>query len=329
MADFEYGVAVDAGEPARGGEFVTLMNWLGALISVALIAGLAFWGYQLWVRDVSGVPVVQALEGPMRIAPDDPGGENADHQGLAVNRIAAKGQAAAPADRLVLAPAPLQLSQEDQTAGEITAANAQADSIRDQPADALATDLAVAEALTSAAEADEPLVQDQSDLVTTTMQLAQITAQGEAASPLPKPELSELARTGIPDGAIAPDIAGVSRSVRPVARPATRVATIAAGAETPAGSVASADPASIPLGTRLAQLGAFDSPEVAKAEWVKIAKQFEDVMGDKVRVIQKAQSGGKSFYRLRAMGFENISDARRFCSMLLAGKAACIPVITR
>ena len=55
MADFEYGVAVDTGKPVRGSEMAALMNWLGALISLALIAGLAFWGYQLMVRDVSGV----------------------------------------------------------------------------------------------------------------------------------------------------------------------------------------------------------------------------------------------------------------------------------
>ncbi|HBS49363.1 MAG TPA: sporulation protein SsgA, partial [Rhodobacteraceae bacterium] len=33
--------------------------------------------------------------------------------------------------------------------------------------------------------------------------------------------------------------------------------------------------------------------------------------------------------RLRAMGFDDISDARRFCSALVAGGADCIPVTTR
>ncbi len=77
---------------------------LGAAASVALIAGLGWWGYDLAMRDARGVPVVRALEGPMRVAPEDPGGEVVDHQGLSVNNVAAVGAAAPPPDRLVLAP---------------------------------------------------------------------------------------------------------------------------------------------------------------------------------------------------------------------------------
>jgi hypothetical protein len=47
------------------------------------------------------------------------------------------------------------------------------------------------------------------------------------------------------------------------------------------------------------------------------------------RVVQKATSGGRVFYRLRAMGFADLSDARRFCSALVAEGADCIPVVTR
>ena len=38
--------------------------------------------------------------------PENPGGTPADHQGLAVNAVAAEGTAAAPADRLILGAAP-------------------------------------------------------------------------------------------------------------------------------------------------------------------------------------------------------------------------------
>ena len=62
---------------------------LGAVVSLALVAGLGVWGYKLTVRDVSGVPVVRALEGPMRVLPTDPGGKLATHQGLAVNAVQA------------------------------------------------------------------------------------------------------------------------------------------------------------------------------------------------------------------------------------------------
>ena len=98
MADIEYtqGVDEDYDVPASAG-IGRLVNILGAVASVALVAGIGVWGYKLLMRDVSGVPVVRALEGPMRIAPEDPGGRPADHQGLAVNEVAAYGTAAAPA----------------------------------------------------------------------------------------------------------------------------------------------------------------------------------------------------------------------------------------
>ena len=46
-------------------------------------------------------------------------------------------------------------------------------------------------------------------------------------------------------------------------------------------------------------------------------------------MVQKATSGGRTFYRLRAMGFADIADARRFCAVLAAEKAECIPVTLR
>ncbi len=56
------------------------------------------------MRDVSGIPVVRAMEGDMRVLPDNPGGGVAAHTGLSVNEVAAMGEAGGPEDRLVLAP---------------------------------------------------------------------------------------------------------------------------------------------------------------------------------------------------------------------------------
>ncbi len=50
---------------------------------------------------------------------------------------------------------------------------------------------------------------------------------------------------------------------------------------------------------------------------------------EKSRVVQTAQSGGRTFYRLRASGFADEGEARRFCSALLAEDTACIPVALR
>ncbi len=332
MADIEYGETVGEVYPSHGFSLVGFMNFLGAIISVALIAGLAWWGYQLMVRDVSGVPVVRALEGPMRIAPDDPGGKSADYQGLAVNNIAAVGEAADPADRLELAPKPTALLEEDMTVGELDAMEIVA-----APAEGLVADDAdMEEMTTSNAEADEPIVEDRASII----EAALLMVQQPEAQPLSATIASDAATEQsvasiLLDDVIPASVAGVSRSLIPQVRPATLVASLATAAvmtdATDAGTqtIATVDPAAIATGTRLVQLGAFPSPEEAKAEWAALDVKFEEFMDGKSQVIQRAQSGGKVFYRLRAYGFEDLSDARRFCSALLAGKANCIPVVTR
>ena len=67
---------------------------------------------------------------------------------------------------------------------------------------------------------------------------------------------------------------------------------------------------------------------VALAERLLNAR-FGDYLAGKRRLIQEASSGGRTFYRLRALGFDDLSDARRFCSALVAEGADCIPVVTR
>lgn len=85
----------------------------------------------------------------------------------------------------------------------------------------------------------------------------------------------------------------------------------------------------LPKGTRLVQLGAYASTDVARSEWARIGGKFTDFFAGKRMVIQEAVSGGKTFFRLRAEGFQDLAEARRFCSALTAAQADCIPVEVR
>ncbi|MEL7116404.1 MAG: SPOR domain-containing protein [Pseudomonadota bacterium] len=297
MADFAEIDGVEAGYDAAPGALAVLAGWTGALTSVALIAGLGVWGYQLAMRDVTGVPVVRALEGPMRVQPEDPGGSQAAHQGLAVNSVAAQGAAEAPADRLILAPPPLDLTAEDlprPALGAPTAPPSQDTTLNIQ---------ALADQLASGATPLE-LAADQSPI-------------------------TDVEPTA---GIIPVDVAGVARSPLPALRPNQDVTAVAIASQValsvgrPAAEV---DPGSVPAGTRLVQFGAYDSPEVARAQWQDLQSKFNDFMQGKQRIVQEAVSGGKTFYRLRAMGFADINDARRFCAALVAERQACIPVVVR
>jgi len=89
------------------------------------------------------------------------------------------------------------------------------------------------------------------------------------------------------------------------------------------------DPATVQIGTRLAQLGAFDTPDLARARFAELQTAYGELMSAKAIVITTAQSGGRTFYRLRAHGFEGDDDARRFCALLEADSVDCIPVVQR
>ena len=62
--------------------------WTGAALSLSLLAGAIGWSYQLIVRDINQIPIVRAQLGPLRVAPDDPGGLTAANQGLSVTQLA-------------------------------------------------------------------------------------------------------------------------------------------------------------------------------------------------------------------------------------------------
>jgi hypothetical protein len=137
-------------------------------------------------------------------------------------------------------------------------------------------------------------------------------------------ETAALDAEGLP-----PPEGAITRSPRPMPRPETRPETRSALADAPPTLPAAIDPATLEAGTRLVQFGAFDSVAEAEAEWLRLSARFAPLMEGKAMVIQAAESGGRTFWRLRAHGFEDEADARRFCSALVAEQANCIPVAHR
>ncbi|EBA16263.1 hypothetical protein RSK20926_21095 [Roseobacter sp. SK209-2-6] len=330
---------------ASGRGFTKAASVLGAVASFALVIGLGVWGYQLVMRDVSGLPVVRSVEGPMRVQPENPGGSQADHQGLAVNSVAATGAAEAPADRLTLAPQPIELTEDDQPASVLQAPAADpapvialtstdpaagnqstedaAEAFRNGDIDALVAELT---------DGVEPISDLEPVSASAPVGLGQVTTPSSPAIVQPEP-LQPTAVAAIESSTPAAlallKAPGVKLSLRPNLRPARFSPAQATPAKLSGPATEELDPASLPAGTRLAQLGAYESAAVARAEWDRIASRFGDYLDGKKRVVQRAESGGRTFYRLRAVGFEGLSDARRFCSALVARNADCIPVTTR
>lgn len=317
--DYGPGLDMPAPQPARW------VQWAGAAVSGALILGVIVWGYRLAVRDVSGVPVIRALEGPARMAPSDPGGALAAHVGLAVNEVAGSGLAAPGPSRVVLAPPPTGLSPDDAPMSELKPlpevnASPEGEDLAMEGPPVPVPDSALPPKPAVTAPAADPAAELPTD------------PEPPAETPAEVPP-AETAAVEPAEPVLPADVPGVAKSPRPLPRPtldieAEAAAQAVAAALAGPGSVEVAA-ADLPSGTRVVQLGAFDSPEEARAEWDRISGRFEALMAGKKRIVQEAASGGRSFWRLRVSGFKGVEDARQFCAALVAEGANCIPTVIK
>lgn len=297
---------------ATGGSFgvvKTAINWGVAALSLAVIAGFVFWTVNLGTRDPHDVPIVRAMEGPSRVAPKDPGGTQASHQGLAVNSVQSEGGVANPSNTVVLAPEPAQLSDEDQPINKATQVTQASTQPVEQP---------VADPEPEVAQSEEEL-----DAIEIADQVAERLAQEALANIDP----ATIPRENIRGTEFSP-----TASLRPQVRPAglsTEITLVQPTASNTAvqSNVAAVD--SVPIGTRLIQLGAYDSAELANSEWAKLLAKHSHLLEEKKRLVVAAQSGGRKFYRLRAAGFNSLDESRALCSALLAVGTPCIPVTAR
>ena len=289
-----------------GGSLAAAINWAGAALSVLLIVGLATWGWKLWQRDVTGIPVVKALEGPMRITPEDPGGLANGYQGLAVNRIAEE-RVEEVVQQVVLAPAPATLNEDEDVAMAELAP-------RVEPEPLPVIEIEPAPVLGDAVVEQAVVVEEVVEEAPSATDLAVAAALSEIGAIIEAQPVSLVsAGPGVP--LATPRPLGRPEGERFASRPVMNDVT---------GAI---DPESIPVGTRLVQLGAYGSAEVARAEWANAIANFGDYMAGKSRVVQQAETGGRTFWRLRAMGFADLAEARRFCAVLVSDGANCIPVV--
>ncbi|WP_045390754.1 SPOR domain-containing protein [Falsirhodobacter sp. alg1] len=307
----------------RGVHMQRIINVAGAVSSVALVATLAWWGYHTTVRDVRGIPVVKALEGPMRVAPDDPGGVIAANQGLSVNEIAATGTSGDFPDELRLAPGAAELDLGDgpgldgvEASPEVMAAIAEASGVAGSVT--LPAKLPSSDPLSAGPDTDEEGLAQ----TVTGDPIDEISVPAPSIDPtLIPPELMHAE-------VVPPAPAGaVTRSPRPPLRSGRLASATPAAASAPAPVTHEAASSTLPKGANLVQLGAFDNEDQVRTEWARLSAKFGSLITDKTLVVQKAVSNGRTFYRLRAAGFEDASDSRRFCSAMLAENAACIPTV--
>lgn len=289
--------------PTEGPGFALISQFIGAFLSLALAVGIGVWAYKLIMRDVSGIPVIAASSDPMRIAPEDPGGTSAQNQGLSVNAVAEEGSVTNP-QKVTLAPRPVVLVTDDLASKELKQKATEALRVSNIETTSLDMNVLADEIVGDSPEPSIADVQIDGNQVENALRLA---LSGEIEQE-------------------AEDERQSAASLRPRARPSD---ISPAPNSVELASVQEIAPENIPAGTALVQLGAFDSEAIARTEWMRLSQKFPSFMAERSRVIQRADRGGRIFYRLRADGFADLNDARRFCALLVASNADCIPVTVR
>ena len=301
-------------ETAREGEekqynfnFNVVFYWVGAALSLSLLTGAIGWSYQLIVRDINQIPIVRAQLGPLRVAPDDPGGLTAANQGLSVTQLAVN-ERPLLSDEIFLAPAAEVLSEEN-VALQISEENSSItnkenfDTLEVSTENSLDLKILPEQNATGLASNNEAVL-------------------STAAFSPKKLEIENAVSLAL---SLTNEVDSSFNSLRPKIRP---VVLNQIQTDNIAQSVANELVVTLPVGSAVVQLGAFESKSLAKIEWQRLEALLGSVLTSKNMVIQKAESGGRILYRLRAFGFDDLSEARQFCSAV-NDKVACIPVVIR
>ena len=284
-----------------------IFYWTGATLSFFLLVGAIGWSYQLIVRDINQIPVVRAQLGPLRVAPDDPGGLTAANQGLSVTQLAVN-EKPLLSNEIHLAPA-AEILNAEHLALQVT------EHVKSN------TDDGTFEIKEVNAENGINLKEVFNEIEVDNSSKKEVVLSKVAFSQK-KIEIENAVSLAL---SITDDPVDSLTLLRPKLRPMiSRRNNKITGDQ-----VVNNEPISnLPIGSAVVQLGAFENKNLAKSEWQRFEKLLGSILFSKKMIVQKAESGGKIFYRLRASGFDDISDARQFCSAI-SDRVACIPVVTR
>ena len=284
---------------------------------MGLILGLGTWFYQLGVRDAQTVPVISASTAPIKVRPEDAGGEVTPHQDIASYDAGAAQPVPEPRPQLA-EPAPEPTSEDVPVAepAEPEPEPAQPETTSPEPVarlqpfsdDAPETDnqpgaLGAPDGLDEEPEPDATIAVIQPEPEPE----AEPEAEPEPVVP-PVDEGSELAPV------FSPAINRRPQDLRERQRRAIEAeqidqATLTARAESSRVKI---------------QLRASPSRAEILAAWNRIQSANRDVLGAKALALQTTTSGGTQFFRLRVGPFRNRAEANSVCEALRARGQDCI-----
>lgn len=259
---------------------------------------LAVGGTSLTGHRRTGVPIVEALPGPIRVKPENAGG---------LQVLGSDDGGTDDGTKAAMAPAPeapdLQALRAEELRARLT---------RQREAQALDDARREAAEREAAAKESARIKQDEKAHAAT-------STANNTASPVASPG-NAAQRVSLDAAAPVPQSAP-RVPVADIAAPAAKLATLAprATVAAPAATLQAVQSA----GASQVQLAALATEQAAMAEWLRLSKRMPDLFGDRRPVVTKFDRDGRTFWRLRTSGFADTAQATAFCQRVREKGAGC------
>ena len=290
------GIEFDASLAHRPGDsrssFGFLLTVLVSLISIFLSGSFLYWGYGAFVQSESKVTIITASDGPLKVLPEDPGGNLASHLGFSVNSVQESGQVAGPSAKIFLAPPAISVQESDLRSLSGFGDSNGAIDLKSSINDALAVIFKDTDTLNEATFLNLKEIPIKKDIVEKTT---------------------------------------VSKSfARPEKRP-IKIVSATLHKDLVAQIVLNQVKASMvdPKDELMVHLGSFKNNVLASAHVENFVVRHKGYLTDKTVFLQKSETGGRSIYRMRAIGFSNIAETKKFCAIINSFGNDCMPIANK
>lgn len=278
------------------------MSWIVLGVAVIGFGALAYYAYQSGSQSVADgqMLVVEAEEGAIKETPAETGGEEFPHQDKTIYEALSPYRTDPKVETLLPVAEEPVIPQPAVNDGKPTAKPAETTSyVKAEPKEAVVDRTVPAPVAKPIENAEAP------------------KAPESAPAPVKTPEPAKIETVEVIDSTVATKATPAPVAPKPVAAKAPEPKPVAKPAAKPAATTAGS-------GNYKIQLGAYGSDAEARQNWSKITAKHGDVVKGSPLIVV-ADVNGKTYYRLRAIGFNSADDAKAACAKLTSRGQGCFP----
>ena len=272
-----------------------MVNWAGALLSIIILITLIIWGFSLNVSDSAEIPVVKAKIKELRVVSEEPGGQIVNYQGLSINNVQEQGKAQSAATRIILAPEPIKLIEEDVNISIIENSG-------------VTTEPKVSSLNHGDGENKKEIINVPDGTSPFAIVISVIPKIRNLYGTYSLDKIIENNDVDLTPGTEDKFIENNDVELTPGTKD----------------KIKATNEVSLKSGTNLVQLGFYSTKQKAQKVWSDLMINNSSVFKNKKRIIQNVNIRGNNSYRLTVVGFSGLGESREFCVFLRDSLPTCL-----